>query len=146
MSKRLDVLAAVKAMMGTVFPGAEVLGLDGDDAAPTRVGPLGRVIVRSGDLGEPEVDLSPLMYNWQHRIPIEVSAYESSSLTSEEVVDSMLEEIGVAIEADRTLGGLCDWVEPTAPLTDDIYVDGAKPPKGADLDLVAIYATSNPLT
>ncbi|WP_419808385.1 hypothetical protein [Sphingomonas sp.] len=146
MSKRLDVLQAVKALAQVTYVGAEVLALDGQDAAPGRVGPLGRIVIRSGDLGDPEVDLSPLRYHYEHRIPVEVVAYQTSSLTSEQVVDAMLVSLGAAIEADRTLGGLCDWVEATAPMTDDIYVEGARPPKGADLVIVASYSTTNPLT
>lgn len=146
MSKRLDVLAAVKALMAQALPYATVLGLDGQDAAPARVGQFGRVVVRSGDPGDPEIDLSPLTYNYQHQIPIEVAAYESGGRTSEEAVDDMLVAIGEAIEADRTLGGLVDWIDATAPTTEDIFTDGATPPKGADLLIVATYATTNPLT
>lgn len=146
MSKRLDVLAAVKSLAQAVFPGADVLGLDGQDAAPGRVGPLGRIVVRSGDVGDPEVDLCPLVYHYEHRIPVEVVAYETPGTTSEQVVDGMLVLLGGALEGDRTLGGLCDWIEATAPSTDDIYVEGARAPKGADLVIVASYSTSNPLT
>lgn len=146
MSKRLDVLLALKALAIATYPGAEVLALDGQDAAPGRVGTLGRIVIRSGDLGDPEVDLSPLRYHYEHRIPVEVVAYESGSLSSEQVVDAMLVALGGAIEADRTLGGRCDWMEATAPSTDDIFIEGAKPPKGADLVIVASYSTTNPLT
>ena len=146
MSKRLDVLQAIKALAEAIYPGAEVLALDGQDAAPGRIGPLGRIIIRSGDPGDPEVDLSPLCYHYEHRIPVEVAAYQSGGLSSEEVLDAMLVALGGAIETDRTLGGRCDWIEATAPSTDDIYIEGAKPPKGADLLIVASYSTPNPLT
>ncbi|MBB4154176.1 hypothetical protein GGQ80_002086 [Sphingomonas jinjuensis] len=146
MSKRLDVLAAVRAMVKAALPGADVVGLNGDDAAPARVKDGGRVVVRSGDPGDAEVDLSPLAYNYRHPIPIEIIGYKTSSRSAEEVLDAMMEAIGTAIEADRTLGGLCDWLEPTAPGTDDIYTDGAAVPRGADLLIVASYSTPNPLT
>lgn len=146
MSRRLDVLAALKAKLSALFPGADVMGLDGDDAAPAKVGPLGRIIIRSGDLGDPEVDLSPLTYNWTHRIPLEVAAYETTAATSEEVVDGMLGLIGASVIADRQLGGLCDWMEPTAATTDDLFVDGAAVPKGANLMILASYSTADPLS
>jgi hypothetical protein len=144
-SKRLQVLAAVKALVQAALPGATVLGLDGDDAAPARLPPNGRVVVRSGEPGDPEVDLCPPVYHYAHRIPIEVSAYETTALTGEEVIDQMMGLIGAAVEADPTLGGLCDWLEPTAPNTDDIYVEGANPARGGDFDLVASYSTTSPL-
>ncbi|MCG7350030.1 hypothetical protein [Sphingomonas sp. ACRSK] len=145
MSKRLDVLAAVKALIESALPGATVLGLDGKDAAPARVPPNGRVVVRSGEPGEPEVDLCPPVYHYDHRIPIEVDGYQTTARTGEEVIDEMMGRIGTAVEADRTLGGLCDWLEPTVPNTDDIYVEGANPARGGDFDLVASYSTTSPL-
>ena len=145
MSKRLDVLKAVKALVQAALPSAQVIGLDGEEAAPDRIPPTGRVIVRSGDPGGPEVDLSPLTYNYSHPIPVEIAAYESGSLASEEVLDDMMGRIGAGLAADRTLGGLCDWIEADAPLTDDIYASGARPPRSADLVITAAYSTPDPL-
>ena len=39
--------------------------------------------------------------------------------------------IGTALEADRTLGGLCDWVEPEAPASVDLPIEGAAALKAA---------------
>ncbi len=145
MSKRTDVLFALKAMIQRALPGARVIGLDGTDAAPQQVPATGMVIVRSGDPGEPEVDLSPLTYWFEHRIPLELSAFQSGALTSEQAVDVMMTAIGVEIERDRTLGGLCHWLEASAPLTEDIYVEsGSRPPRGADAVVTATYGTHNP--
>ncbi|MBB3910839.1 hypothetical protein [Sphingomonas desiccabilis] len=145
MSKRLEVLAAVKALVQSALPHVKVIGLDGEDAAPMRVPPTGMVVVRSGDPGEPEVDLCPPVYHYTHRIPIEVSAYETTAESGEEIVDRMMGLIGGAVEANRTLGGLCDWLEPTGPNTDDIYTEAATPARGGDFDLVASYSTTSPL-
>jgi hypothetical protein len=145
MSKRLDVLLAVKALVQGALPGADVLGLDGSDAAPDRVAPGGRVIVRSGDPGEPEMDLSPPSYHYEHAIPLELVAYQSGSLTNEEAIDLMLGQIAAAIEADRFLGGLVDYLEATAPLTDDDYSEAAAVPRRADATITATYSTTHPL-
>ena len=146
MSRRLDVLKALADLVRVALPGAKVVGLDDDAAAPQSIPASGMVIVRSGDPGDPDVDLSPLAYNWTHRIPLEVSSYASANVSSEEALDEMLTAIDAAIAADRTLGGLCDWVEPQAPLTEDIYTDGTEPPRGADLAVVATYTTATPLS
>ena len=44
--------------------------------------------------------------------------------------DSLIAAIGTALEADRTLGGLCDWVEPEAPASVDLPIEGAAALKG----------------
>ncbi len=146
MSKRLDVLMAVKRLIEDALPGARVLGLDGAEAPPAIIPPAGMVVVRTGDPGEPEYTFSPLTYFYDHRIPIEVSALKSSDLTSEQALDVMLIAIGQAVAEDRSLGGLCDWLETTSAATEDIYPDGGgQPPRGADLMIIASYSTPNPL-
>ncbi len=146
MSKKLDVLKALKLLIAVAVPKAEIVGLDGEEAAPARVPANGRIIIRTGDPGEPEIDLSPLAYNWSHRIPIEFVAIETATLTSEEALDDMLVRFGAAIADDRQLGGLCDWLGIAAPGSEDIYTDGAEPPRGAELVLTANYVTDSELS
>lgn len=144
-SKRLQVLEAVVALVRAALPYADVKALDADDAKPDFIGPGGLVVVRSGDPGEPEVDLSPLTYNYEHLIPLEVAAYETADKTSEQVLDEMMIALGEAAQADTSLGGLCQWLEARAPNTDDFETVGAVAGRWADLAVVAHYATSNPL-
>lgn len=142
-SRREQVVGAIKALVATALPAAEVKrNLD----KPERIPPGGLVIVRDGDPGEPDVLLSPLTYVYAHRVPIEVAAFASGSLTREEVVDQMLSAIGAAVAADRTLGGLCDFIEPEAPSSDDLETTGAVSGRWADTAIVAHYATPDPLT
>ncbi|MGB5067021.1 MAG: acyl-CoA transferase, partial [Albidovulum sp.] len=51
----------------------------------------------------------------------------------------------VALEADRTLGGLCDWVEPEAPASVDLPIEGAAALKAAVITIVLHYTTTGPL-
>ena len=141
-SKRETVLAAVKSLVAAALPGAEVTR---NLAKAERSPPGGLVVIRDGDPGEPEVSLSPLTYLYSHRIPLEIATFESATLTREQVVDAMLGAIGAAVMANRTLGGLCDWIEAEAPVTDDIEALGALPGRFADLVIVAVYATTDPL-
>ena len=53
--------------------------------------------------------------------------------------------IGTALEADRTLGGLCDWVEPEAPASVDLPIEGAVALKAAVITVVLHYTTTGPL-
>ncbi len=141
-SKRETVLAAVKALVAAALPGAEVKR---NLVKAERIPPGGLVVIRDGDPGEPEVSLSPLTYLYSHRIPLEIAAFESATLTREEVVDAMLGAIGAAVMGNRTLDGLCDWIEAEAPVTDDIEALGAMPGRFADLAILAVYATTDPL-
>ena len=54
--------------------------------------------------------------------------------------------IGTALAADRTLGGLCDWVEAEAPRPVDLPVEGAASLKAATIAVVLHYATDDPLS
>lgn len=146
MSKKLDVLKGLKLLAKAANPLAEVVGLDGDEAPPARVPANGRIVIRTGDPGEPEVDLSPMAYNWSHRIPIEFTAVQTATLTSEEALDAMLVRFGAAIAADRHLGGLCEWLSISAPGSEDIFTEGAEPPRGAELVLTANYVTNSELS
>ena len=58
----------------------------------------------------------------------------------------MLVRFGAAIADDRQLGGLCDWLGIAAPGSEDIYTDGAEPPRGAELVLTANYVTDSELS
>jgi hypothetical protein len=117
-----------------------VIGLTDDDARAARVGSGGRVVVYSGDPGEPEIDLSPLTYNWQHQIPVEIIFDDELAL------DAALMAIGAAIVADRQLGGLCEWLDADAPTTETILAEGGDGQRGAPLNIVASYSTTSPLT
>jgi hypothetical protein len=141
-SKREQVLDAVKALLSSALPNADVRR---NLAKPERIPPGGLVVVRDGDPGDPEVMLSPLVYVYTHRIPFELAAYETSSQSPEQVLDEMLGAIGVAVSGDRTLGGLCDFIEAQAPSTDDVETAGARSGRWADAAIVAVYGTPDPL-
>lgn len=136
------MLDAIKALVASALPNAEVKR---NLVKPERIPPGGLAIIRDGDPGEREVILSPLIYIYTHRIPIELAAYETSSQTREQVLDGMLGAIGAAVAADRTLGGLCDFIEAEAPATDDIEATGARAGRWADAAIVAVYGTPDPL-
>ena len=61
------------------------------------------------------------------------------------VAAGLIIAIGAAIEADRTLGGLCDWVEPEPPASVDLPIDGAAALKAAVITVVLHYTSTGPL-
>ena len=142
-STREQVLDAVRALVAAALPAAEVKrNLD----KPERISPGGLVIIRDGDPGEADVLLSPLSYTYSHRVVLELAAYASVTQTREQVLDAMLAAIGAAVMANRTLGGLCMFLDTEAPSSDNLETAGAASAQWAEGAIVATYTTANPLT
>lgn len=114
-----------------------------DEVLPERIPAAGLIILRDGQPGEPEVTLSPLRYHYQHRAELEVVIQVGTGRAS--AFDELIAAIGTALEADRTLGGHCDWVEPEAPASVDLPVEGAAALKAAVITVVLHYTTTGPL-
>ena len=93
------------------------------EVLPERVPAAGLLILRDGDPGEPAVTLSPLRYHYQHRAEIE--AVVQAGTGRDAAFDTLTAGVGILVSADRTLGGLCDWVEAEASRPVDLAVDGA---------------------
>ena len=127
--------------LATVLQGSGNEVLRGE-VLPERVPAAGLLILRDGDPGEPEVTLSPLMYHYQHRAEIEVVVQGAAR---DAAFDTLTASIGTALAADRTLGGLCDWVEAEAPSPVDLPVEGAASLKAAVIQFVLHYSTNDPL-
>jgi hypothetical protein len=114
-----------------------------DEVLPERIPTTGLIILRDGQPGEPEVTLSPLRYHYQHRAELEVVVQAPNGRAS--AFDELIAAIGITLESDRTLGGLCDWVEPEAPASVDLPVEGAAALKAAVITVVLHYTTTGPL-
>lgn len=112
------------------------------EVLPERVPAAGLVILRDGEPGEPEVTLSPLRYHYQHRAEIEAVVQGSDR---DAAFDTLTASIGTALAADRTLGGLCDWIEAEAPRPADLPFEGANSLKAAMIPVVLHYSTADPL-
>lgn len=138
-SIRETVLAALHARLQDLA--APVLR---GDVLPERIPATGLIILRDGKPGEPEVTLSPLTYLYEHRAELEVVIQAGTGRDT--LFDALTASIGAALTADRTLGGLCDWVEADAPEPVDLPIEGAAALKAAVITVVLHYATPDPLT
>ena len=114
-----------------------------DEVLPERIPATGLIILRDGQPGEPEVTISPLRYHYQHRAELEVVVQASNGRAT--AFDSLIAAIGTMLEADRTLGGICDWLEPEAPASVDLPIEGAAALKAAVITVVLHYTTTGPL-
>ena len=112
------------------------------DVLPERVPIDGLLILRDGEPGDPEVTLSPPRYHYQHRAEIEAVVQGAAR---DAAFDALCASVGAIIAADRTLGGLCDWVEAEAPRPVDLPVEGAAAFKAAVITIILHYSTGDPL-
>ncbi len=140
-SKRETVLAALHGLLLAGAGGAEVRR---GDVLPEDVPDDGLIILRDGDPGEPEVTISPLIYHYQHTAEVELFVRAEDG-QRDALFDMLAQAVGAAVAADRTLGGLCDWVEALAPEPADLPVAGAAPIKAAVVTVILHYSTSDPL-
>jgi len=141
-SRREQILQALFAALSAI-PGPRVLR---NEVSPERVPAGGVLILRDGDPGEPDVLLSPPEWVYRHRAEIEVVVDAPTATACDQAFDELVAAIGGVLAADRTLGGLCDWVEAEAPAPLDIAIDGAPGLKAAVLLVVLDYGTADPLS
>ena len=134
---RETVLVALHARLSSL-PATTLRG----ELLPERVRAAGLLILRDGEPGDPEVTLSPLRYHYQHRAEIEAVV---QSVERDTDFDMLCASIGAVIAADRTLGGLCDWVEAEAPRPVDLPVESAVSLKAAVIVVVLHYAADDPM-
>ena len=114
-----------------------------DEVLPERIPTAGLIILRDGQPGEPDVTLSPLRYHYQHRAELEVVVQAPNGRAT--AFDTLIAAIGTALEADRTLSGLCAWVDPEAPASVARPSEGASALKAAVITVVLHYTTTGPL-
>jgi hypothetical protein len=111
---------------------------------PARIPPAGLIIVRDGTPGEPEALMSPPLYYYEHEAEVEIIV-DRPAATQEAVFDALKQAVGAAIAADRTLGGLCDYVLGQAPAPILLPIDGGEGMKAATIPVVLMYGSPDPL-
>ncbi|MBE7183827.1 MAG: acyl-CoA transferase [Methylobacterium mesophilicum] len=140
-TKREAVLAAFHSLLAASLS-TKVLR---NEVLPERIPAGGLVILRDGDPGQPEALLSPLTWLWEHKAMLEVFAIGATAAERGTRMDAVLSAVGIAVEGDRTLGGLCDWVQPQAPAVEEIAEEGVMPIQAATVPILLVYASADPL-
>ena len=140
-SRREQVILAVIDLLEETFPNAGILR---NASKPEKIGSSGNIIVRDGDLGEPEITFSPLTYIYDHRIEVQFAVNGVGD--PDAVLDAMMAQFGAMIDANRRLGGLCDFMQAEPPAVEVIEALGAVAARSAETAIIATYGTSNPLT
>jgi hypothetical protein len=141
-SKAEQVLDAVKALLET-SPGATV---ERNSVLPENIPDGGLIIVRDGDPGEPEQALGGFgNAYYQHAVEIEVYIEKGDAAARDAAFDELLQQIGAALEADPTLGGLAFGLTYGRPEPTIEAVAGAPAIKAATLTVTVDYESDAPL-
>ena len=140
-SKREQVLSALFQQVQRVLGAA----VKRNEALPQAVPAGGLVIVRDGDPGEPDVTLNPRSEFYSHRAEIEAFVTQPAGGASETALDALLGEIGTALAADPSFGGLAENLAWSAPETSVLAIEGAAPILAARLTATIEYLVNDPL-
>jgi hypothetical protein len=116
-----------------------------NEALPSSVPVAGLVILRDGDPGEPDVTLNPRTEFYSHHAEIEAYVTPPVGGGGEAALDVLLSEIGTALAADRSLGGLVENLFWSAPETGVLAIQGAAPILTARITVTVEYLVSDPL-
>ena len=116
-----------------------------NEALPQAVPAGGLVILRDGDPGEPDVTLNPVHLFYNHRAEIEAFVSPPAGGGGEARLDTVLGEIGAALAADRSLGGLVENLFWSAPEISMLAIEGAAPILCARVVVTLEYLTADPL-
>jgi hypothetical protein len=141
-SKAEQVLGALKGLLETI-PDAVV---ERNSVLPEKVPDGGLIILRDGDPGEPEQALGGFANAYyQHGVEIEVYVEEGAAAARDTAFDDLLRHIGVALDADPTLGGMAFGMTYGRPEISIEAVTGAPAIKSATLIVTIEYETASPL-
>ncbi len=141
MTRREQVISLVASRLRTI---PDVVAKR-NEALPQSVPAAGLVILRDGDPGEPDVTLNPRTEFYSHRAEIEAFATQPAGGGGESVLDALLARIGIALAADRGLGGLAENLTWSAPETSVLAIDGAAPILVGRLTVTIEYLVGDPL-
>jgi len=142
-STRERVLNALFSWLESTIPSVPIKR---NHALPTKVSPNGMMILRDGQIGEPDIILSPTRYIYRHRAELEVIVQQAEQSDRDLQLDSILVQIGAAIDLDPTLGGLIDYMFIGSPELMEEHLEGAPTLKAAVIPIILEYSTLNPLT
>ena len=143
MSQRENAIGALFAVLGELSLGTTVKR---NAALPERIADHAMTILRDGEMGEPEVSLSPLTYHWQHQVAIELFVADPDASTRDARMDGLLTELATLIETDRTLAGVVEYAEIGQPKFDELAPEGTSGIKACLLPVVLHYSSAGPLS
>ncbi len=135
-------MAEVLTRLAAALPSARVVK---DNEWPRRAPAGGWVNLHEGEMdGPPDVDLSPLRYNWVWPIDVELVACPPNPVERHAALDALITAVSGMVEADRQLGGLVEFLEVEPGATEDIQIESGDLGRGGRLTLLAQFSTTSP--
>lgn len=119
--------------------------IDVEDPLPQKIPDGGLVILRDGNIGEPEILLSPPCYIFTHRAELEVIVQKETPAERDQALDWLLVEIGELLQNDPRLGGEVDYMHADPPEFVEEPVEGGVTIKGAIVPIVLEYTSNSNL-
>jgi hypothetical protein len=116
-----------------------------NSAVPERVVDQVLVILRDGELGEPEVSLSPVTYHWQHEASVDIFVANAQADERDARMDALLVSLGEQLTNHPALGGAVDFCAAGIPKFEDLPLEGAPGIKTCVLPLVLHYSSASAL-
>lgn len=141
MSKREIVLNALFERLSTLD-----VSVKRNDPLPQKIPDGGLVILRDGDVGEPEILLSPPYSIFTHRAEIEVIVQKVTSAERDQTLDNLLVQVGELLQEDSQLGSEVDYMHADPPEFVEEPIEGGVTIKGAIVPIVLEYTSNNSLT
>lgn len=142
MSRREAILSTLIERLRTLLSAT----VRRNETLPEKVPAAGLVILRDGEPGEPDVTLNPRTWFYSHRIEIEAYVTRTADGGGEVALDDLLGDIGRALAADPSMGGLAENLDTSAPEVSALAIEGAAPILSARLTITIEYLVSDPLT
>ena len=142
MSKREQVLNALLARLASL---QDVTVLR-NETLPQKIPREGLVILRDGNVGDPEVLLSPTSFIFHHQAEVEVLMQRTLTADTDAALDTLLEQIGQILTQDPTLSGLVDHMHAEPPEFVEQPIDGGITIKGAVVPITLEYMSNSNLT
>jgi len=143
-SQRERAIGALFAVLGQLTLGSTLVKRN--SALPERLSDHAMAILRDGEMGEPELTLSPVMYHWQHETLVELFVADPDAARRNARMDALLTELATLIEIDRTLGNVVNYCEIGPPKFDELGTDGTSGIKACSLSVVLHYSSAGPLS
>ena len=106
MTVRETIVTALLAALATT--GSTV---SRDASRPETVPAAGLLILREGNGDLADITLSPTTYHYRHAMLIELYAGDTSQPERVSTIDALLTAVRGSLIADRSLGGIADWIE-----------------------------------
>jgi hypothetical protein len=138
---RETALAALETLLIATFPNQFLRDPEKPPADADYL--TGLVIMRDGDPGQPTVTLSPVRYEWDHAVAIELSAH---GVDRKAQLDGLLSSFDTALAGARTLSGaVLDARVLEGPVIEEVETDGTETVRFAPVAVRLFYVSTSPI-